>query len=131
MYKRQVYSFAFWGNTKEKEINQRPNYPLSFTHVLSSFADQQAINLLFDRDPEESVLLPAIAKTLNKGVTSLQRAVIKKGKNNVVKTFLVTEIDGMEEELLGYCYKKETSLGKFPIYRISLDEIQETEAVMD
>lgn len=126
-----VYSFAFSGNTKEKEIDQRSNFPLSFTHALSSFADQQAINLLFDKGPEESVLLPAIAKTLNKGVTSLQRAVIKKGKNNAVKTFLVTEIDGMEEELLGYCYKKETRLGKFPIYRISLDEIQETEAVMD
>lgn len=126
-----VYSFAFWGDYKEKEINQRPNYPLSFTHVLSSFANRQAINLLFDIEPEESVLLPAIAKTLNKGVTSLQRAVIKKGKNNTIKTFLVTEIPEIKEELLGYCYRKEATIDKYTIHRISLDEIQETEAEMD
>lgn len=118
-----VYSFAFWGKIQDQELLQKNNYPLSFTHVLSSFARQHAINLLFDVEPTKSVLLPAIAKTLNKGCTSLQRAIVRKGKNRSVKTYLVIDVPD-RESLLEYCYQKKIEMKKKNFWRLTLDEIE-------
>lgn len=123
-----VYSFAFWGQYTEKDLQQKQNYPLSFTHVLSSFANRQAFNLLLGIKPEDSVLLPAVAKTLNQGITRLERALVKKGSANVVKTYLVIDQQELnKEKLIKYCYQKECEILKHKIYRLSLDETTDSE----
>lgn len=118
-----VYSFAFWGFVQEKMIGQKNNYPISFSSVLSSFAQEHAVNLLLGVDPKNSVLIPAIAKTLNLGVTKVQRAYVKKGKSNSVRTFLVMKEEAKEvPEILKYCHQKREVLGNESIYLLYLNE---------
>ena len=118
-----VYSFAFWGFLDEKTADQKMNYPLSFSHVLRSFARNQGISLMLDMDPKYSVLIPAIAKTLNLGETAIQRAQIKKGSLNKVRTFLITKTPpNAVEEAMKYIHVKADKIFDRKITRLSLDE---------
>lgn len=118
-----VYSFAFWGFWDEKMIDQKMNYPLSFSHVMRSFARNQGVSLMFDIDPKYSVLLPAIAKTLNLGQTAIQRAQVKKGSTNKVRTFLITKTSNDSlEEAMKYIHVKADKIFDRKITRLSLDE---------
>lgn len=88
-----VYSFAFLGKIDESWIKQPLNYPVSFVHVLKGFVSKNAYNVLLGIPKEESILIPAISKTMNKGITEVQRAYIHKQDSNQLKTYLNLKVD--------------------------------------
>ena len=87
-----VYSFAFWGKYEEDWVQQKLDYPYDFESVLKPFANQKACNVLVGVPFEQSVLLQGLAHKVGWEITRIERAYEKKGKRNVVKTFLVSDI---------------------------------------
>lgn len=87
-----VYSFAFLGNYDEEWIRQKLDYPMDFESVLKPLADGKACNVLVGVPFDQSVLLQGLAHELGYEITRIERAYEKKGKRNVVKTFLMSDI---------------------------------------
>ena len=87
-----VYSFSFLGNYKEEWLNQSLDYPINFDSVLDAFHSPKVCNVLMGVPFEESVLLMALGHEVGFECTRVERAYQKKGKRNVVKTFLVSDI---------------------------------------
>ena len=100
-----VYSFAFWGSFEEEWLDQELDYPIQFDSVLAGFKDRKACNVLIGVPFEESVLIHSLAHVLGYECTRIERAYEKKGKRNVVKTFLVHDIqDEYLDELKSICH---------------------------
>lgn len=99
-----VYSFAFLGNYEEAWLDQALDYPLSFDSVLMPFTSRKVCNILIGVPFEQSVLLSGLAHATGVERTRVERAYEKKGKRNVVKTFLVSDIQNNRlEDLKSVC----------------------------
>ena len=88
-----VYSFAYLGNIDNDWLKQTMNYPISFVHVLKAFTLDNSYNILLGISPEESIFISAISKTMNRGITEIQKAYIKKDKGKQAKTYLNLKVD--------------------------------------
>ncbi|MGM9912372.1 AAC(3) family N-acetyltransferase [Floccifex sp.] len=119
-----VYSFVFKGNMSMDWVKQTMNYPISFGHVLKGFAHRKAYNILIGFDKEESVLLPAIAKTIGVGSVQVEKAYVQTAKKKMVKTYLNVKCDlEQRKELLEYCYVKESMISNQVISCLSIEEL--------
>ena len=87
-----AYSFSFLGNYEEAWTSQKLDYPICFETVLQPFMSRKACNILIGVPFEQSVLLQGLAHETGCEVTRIERAYEKKGKRNVAKTFLVSDI---------------------------------------
>ena len=117
-----VYSFAYWGTYDEKCLEQPLNFPVSFSRVFREFVDRKACNVLIGVKKEDSLLFPAIAKTMNQGIVTLKRAIISQGKNKQLKNFLDLKVDPENiEEYEKMCSIQSFAYSKKPIYVLSLD----------
>ena len=118
-----VYSFAYWGKMDSKWLEQTMDFPVSFRHVLRPFAYDQAKNILMGVKKEESVLLPAIAKTMKQGQTMTERAFYKENKKTKVKNFLHTDLQPQQvQNCLDLCYIKSYEFKDIDIYVMTLDQ---------
>lgn len=120
-----VYSFYFIGNYNSDWLKQSMNYPISFSHILKGFVQKKAFNLMIGEKLENSILIPAIAKTLNKGSTYIEKAYVQSNKKKVIKTYLNTMCDEQtKKELLDYCYCKTEKLNGQNVYCVSIEDIE-------
>lgn len=118
-----VYNFLFKGNYSMDWLKQPMNYPISFSHVLKGFVQRRACNVVIGDELENSILLPAIAKTINKGHTCAQRAYIHSNKKTIKKTYLNILCDeNNKKDLLEYCYCKEVNFCFQNVYSLTIEK---------
>lgn len=123
-YKRSnhpVYSFIYIGNYEEKWVKQQMNYPISFSHALNGFVKRNAYNIIIGDELLNSVLIPAIGKTMNAGITKVERAYISGTNKKTLKTYLNLELsEDVKMKLLDMCILKNKKINGEPIYCISI-----------
>lgn len=122
-----IYSFAFWGNYEAKCLDQPLHFPISFGRILRAFVNQNAMNLLINVDPKESLLLPALAKMMNQGIITIKKAMVKKNSRIQLKNFLNLELEQetIEEYLKMFFIQSREYQGKW-VYALSLDTNNES-----
>lgn len=122
-----VYSFAFWGTYDEKCLEQSLNFPISFSRVFREFVDRRACNILIGEKIENSLLWPAMAKTMNQGILTIKRAIINQGRGKQLKNFLNLEVDQERmEEYKKMCYIQSSEYSRKAIHFVSLDTSEES-----
>lgn len=120
--KHPVYSFAFWGSYDSTWLKQNIHFPLSFTNVLHGFALNGGVNIMLGMEASDSVLLPAIAKTLHTGTITVQRGYLKKGASAVSRQFLIISLDKeKKEDLLKLCYQQSSWFAQEKVVLLRLE----------
>lgn len=116
-----VYSFTYWGNFQQEYVKQQMNYPISFSNALKAFTKGRAFNLLIGEKMENSVLVPAIAQTMNLGVTEIQRAYVSRNNKNTLKSYLNLKVD-LEEcrSILDMCIVEHQNINGLEVHCISI-----------
>lgn len=115
-----VYSFAFWGTYDEKCLEQPLHLPISFGRVLRDFVSRDSYNLLLNETIENSLLFPALAKTMNLGVLTEKKAIVRNNDRVKIKSFLNLEIDSETlEQCLDLCWVEQEEDQRLQI--VSLD----------
>ena len=118
-----VYSFSYWGSFEEDCLKQSINDPISFQTSLKFFVKRKAFNILIGESKEKSLLVPAIAHTMNMGTTNVQRAYISNGNKNYLKTYLNLSVSKEEtEQILNMCYIREIEVNKEKIYCVAIQK---------
>lgn len=118
-----VYSFTYWGNFTQDVLKQTLNYPISFQHSLKDFMKGKAWNIIVGDSIESSVLIPAIASTMNMGTSEIQRAYSMRNHKNVFQTYLQLSVDDKEiEKILELCMIQKTLLDNEEILCISIQK---------
>ncbi len=116
-----VYSFTYWGNFQKEIIKQQLNYPISFANSLKAFMKGRAFNILVAEKKENSILIPAIAQTMNLGISEIQRAYSTRNHKNTVSTYLNLKVEEKEcKDILNMCAIQKQTLNGMEIYCISI-----------
>lgn len=118
-----VYSFTYWGSFTQDSLKQTMNYPISFQSSLKDFTKKRAFNIIIGEQIENSVLIPAIAQTMNMGVTVMQRAYTMRNQKNVFHTYLHLKVDKEEiNKILDMCIIQQNKLGNQEVTCISIQK---------
>lgn len=116
-----VYSFAYWGNVKISQLDKKINFPISFTNTLKAFDHTVSVNLLIGVEPEESIMLPALAHLLDFGSIIVQRGKVHSEKRIQMKDFLHVELNEEEKNrALKYCRIEKKEFKNKNIYLLQL-----------
>ena len=89
--------------------------------------DRRACNILIGEKIENSLLWPAMAKTMNQGILTIKRAIINQGRGKQLKNFLNQEVyQEKREEYKNMCYIQSAEYSRKAILLLSLDTSEES-----